>query len=131
MQDRTHTGSDASHADERALLGERRPSLLRAPHACTLRIPSMQCPREWAGRRAARVDRAAEKEPICVEHVKIMVLEVVFAAGQIGEEAVGVVAVALFNADLRQQGCIHELDVPQVAVQKGEGSDALLVGEHR
>ena len=131
MQDRTHAGSDASHADERALLGERRPSLLRASYAHAFCIPSMQRARQLAGRRAARVDRAAEEEPVGRMHIKIVVLQVVLATRQIGEETLRVVAAARLNADLWQQGGVHYVDVPDVAVHERESSEALRVGEHR
>ena len=130
MQDRTHAGSDASHADERALLGERRPSLLRAMYAHAFSIPSMQSARQLAGRRAACVDCAVEEEPVSSEHVKVMVLAVVPATHEVGKEALRVIAVAQVDANLRQQGRVDHVGVPQVAEQKGEGGDALLVGEH-
>ena len=53
-----------------------------------------------------------------------------FAARQIGEEAARVVVVARIDAELRIDGRVHEVGVPQVAIEEGEGGEALLVGEH-
>ena len=79
----------------------------------------------------ARIECAVQVEPVGREDVKIMVLAVVLAARQIDEEAVRVVVVARIGAELRDHGVVHEGGVPHVAVQEGEGGDALLVGEHR
>ena len=116
---------------ERALLRERRPPPLRPPHARALPLPRKQRARKLAGRRMLCVDRAREEEPVACEHVKIKVLEVVLAARQVGEEAARVVVVARVDADLREHSGVDEADVPQVAVEEGEGGEALRVGEHR
>ena len=41
------------------------------------------------------------------------------------------VVIARVDAKLREHGVVDEVRVPQVAVEEGEGGDALLVGEHR
>jgi hypothetical protein len=44
---------------------------------------------------------------------------------------VSVVVVARIGANLLAEGGVHEIDVPQVAVEECEGGEAVLVGEHR
>ena len=113
------------------LLRERRPASHAAMHARTFALPREQQARKLAGRCAARVECAVQVEPVGREDVKIMVLAVVLDARQIDEEALRVAVVAWIGAELREHGVVDEGGVPQVAVEEGEGRDALRVREHR
>ena len=88
----------------RMLFGEIRPARVLATHAHALALPSMQRARVWSGRGMPQVDRAVEEEPVACEHVEIVVLRVVLAAREVGEEADRVV---------------HEAGVAHVAVEEG------------
>ena len=114
MDTGTHRSS-RSHAHKCALLGERWPPLLRAPHAHAICVPRMQCARDLAGRQAARVERAAEKEPVGIEDVEVVVLVVVLAGSEVGEQAPTVVDVRRVGAELRKHGREHQVGVAHVA----------------
>ena len=126
MDTGTHRSS-RSHAHKCALLGERWPPLLRAPHAHALCVPRMQCARDLAGRRAACIEHAVEKEPISSEHVEVVVLLVVLARVEVGKKAPEVLEVRGVGAKLRQDSREHEVGVAQVAKQEGAHHDPLVV----
>ena len=112
-----------------ALLSQCWPASLATPQTHAFAFPREQQARERAGRCAVCVDRAGEEEPVAGEHIKIIVLEVVLAAREVGEEAPRVVVVLRGNAELIADRLVHEAGVTQVAVQEGTGSEALPVGE--
>ena len=89
----------------------------------------MQRARERARRRAARVERAVEEEPVRLEHVEVVVLPVVRARGEIGEKALEVVDVRGVGAELWPHGREYQVDVAQVAEQEGAHLHPLVVGE--
>ena len=71
-------------------------------------IPHKQQARERAGRCAARIECAVHEEPVSRMHVDIMVLAVVLAAGEIGEEVLRVVVVASVGAEDRRAAGVGE-----------------------
>ena len=117
--------------EESTLLCKRRPTLLPATHACAFGLPRVQQAGERAGRCATCVECAADEEPVRLEDVEVVVPLVVLAALQVGEKAQRVVVILGVRADLLAEGGVHEADVADVAVEEGEGGEALGVGEDR